>query len=192
MVDNPTYEELKQRVIDLEAEINSLTYTERTLRILLDATAESAILGDPKTGVVLACNKRAAERVGKTVRELVGLRIYDYMPPDLAASRMQQGAKVLESGKPVQFQDNRSGRVYDNRITPVLDAHGQVEAVAIYARDVTDLIEMEGDLKESEERFRTVTEQSPNMIFINARGRVVYANFQCEKTMGYTLSLIHI
>ena len=41
-------------------------------------------------------------------------------------------------------------------------------------------------LRESEEKFRNLAEQSPNMIFINRGGRVVYANRRCEKLMGYT------
>jgi PAS domain S-box-containing protein len=44
----------------------------------------------------------------------------------------------------------------------------------------------EGALQESEQKFRVLTEQSPNMIFINHRGRVVYANKKCEEVMGYT------
>ncbi len=40
-------------------------------------------------------------------------------------------------------------------------------------------------LRESEEKFRSLAEQSPNMIFINKRGRVVYANRKCEEVMGY-------
>jgi PAS domain S-box-containing protein len=40
-------------------------------------------------------------------------------------------------------------------------------------------------LRESEEKFRTVSEQSPNMIFINKRGKVVYANKVCQEIMGY-------
>jgi len=34
--------------------------------------------------------------------------------------------------------------------------------------------------------FLSLAENSPNMIFINYRGRVVYANRLCEKIMGYT------
>jgi len=44
----------------------------------------------------------------------------------------------------------------------------------------------EKGLADSEERFRTLAEQSPNMIFINKGGRVVYANAKCEELMGYT------
>ncbi len=40
-------------------------------------------------------------------------------------------------------------------------------------------------LRENEEKFRTLAEQSPNMIFINHMGRIVYANQKSEEVMGY-------
>ncbi|MHC4355960.1 MAG: PAS domain S-box protein, partial [Planctomycetota bacterium] len=40
-------------------------------------------------------------------------------------------------------------------------------------------------LRESEEKFRNLADQSPSMIFINKAGRIVYANERCEKVMGY-------
>jgi len=42
------------------------------------------------------------------------------------------------------------------------------------------------DFTSSGKLFRTVTEHSPNMIFINQRGRVIYVNKKCEEVMGYT------
>jgi PAS domain S-box-containing protein len=39
--------------------------------------------------------------------------------------------------------------------------------------------------KKPEYGFKTFTEQSPNMIFINKGGRVVYANKRCIEVMGY-------
>ena len=41
-------------------------------------------------------------------------------------------------------------------------------------------------LIESEQKFRNLSELSPNMIFINKQGRVVYANRKCEEIMGYS------
>ena len=40
--------------------------------------------------------------------------------------------------------------------------------------------------KKSEYAFRTFTDQSPNMIFINSGGRVVYVNRRCVEDMGYS------
>ena len=39
--------------------------------------------------------------------------------------------------------------------------------------------------KESEEKFRILAEESPNIIFINKSGRVVYANHRAEELVGY-------
>ncbi|MBW8002980.1 MAG: PAS domain S-box protein [Planctomycetes bacterium] len=49
----------------------------------------------------------------------------------------------------------------------------------------TERIQAEEALRESEEKFRNLAEHSPNMIFINKKGRIVYANKICEEIMGY-------
>jgi len=54
------------------------------------------------------------------------------------------------------------------------------------ARELSERRRTEQELRESEEKFRNLAEQSPNMIFINSMGRVVYANQKCEEVMGYT------
>jgi len=41
-------------------------------------------------------------------------------------------------------------------------------------------------LKESEETWRGLAEKSPNMIFVNRGGRIVYANEKCVEIAGYT------
>ena len=49
----------------------------------------------------------------------------------------------------------------------------------------------EASLRESEGQFRSLSEQSPNMIFINSNGRIVYANSQCLAVTGYTLKELY-
>jgi len=41
-------------------------------------------------------------------------------------------------------------------------------------------------LDQPQELFVTLAEESPNMIFINKDGKIVYANEKCEELMGYT------
>ncbi len=51
--------------------------------------------------------------------------------------------------------------------------------------DITEHKKTEEALRESENRFRTVADKSPNMIFINKKGRVIYVNDYCKVMMGY-------
>ncbi|MBN1845742.1 MAG: PAS domain S-box protein [Sedimentisphaerales bacterium] len=51
--------------------------------------------------------------------------------------------------------------------------------------------QVEQALRESEEKFRTLAEQSPNMIFIHQKDRIVYANRCCEEVMGYRRAEIY-
>jgi PAS domain S-box-containing protein len=57
--------------------------------------------------------------------------------------------------------------------------------VAVF-EDVTQRKKIEESLKESEEKFRNLAEESPNIIFINKQGKVLYANKKCEDITGYT------
>ena len=68
----------------------------------------------------------------------------------------------------------------------VKDEGGEVRYYDGVIEDVTERKRAQKAIRESEEKFRTLADQSPNMIFINRKGRVIYANKQCEEMMGYT------
>jgi PAS domain S-box-containing protein len=68
---------------------------------------------------------------------------------------------------------------------PIKNQQGIVSGLVLTLADVTARESAEEALKESEEKFRSLADQSPNMIFINRKGKVVYANKKCEEVMGY-------
>ncbi len=57
--------------------------------------------------------------------------------------------------------------------------------------DMTSQKRAEAALRESEQIFRTLAESSPNMIFINQDGRIIYANKRCVEVTGYTLEELY-
>ncbi len=111
-------------------------------------------------------------------------------PDDLAVA--QEHLQTLLSGQPDVSEYRivtKAGQVrwLRNHAQPVWD-DDQARVVRIYAaaQDVTERKQAETALKESEKKFRSLAEQSPNMIFINQRGQIVYANRRCKDVMGYT------
>ncbi|MBN1398438.1 MAG: PAS domain S-box protein [Bacteroidetes bacterium] len=70
--------------------------------------------------------------------------------------------------------------------TLVSDSSGKPLYFISHIQDITERKHAEEALRESEEKFRTFAEQSPNMIFIHNKGRIVYVNAKCEEMTGYT------
>lgn len=68
----------------------------------------------------------------------------------------------------------------------LISIHPVLEGLFILSIDITARKQTEKAIMESEIKFRTLAEQSPNMIFINKGGRVVYVNKACVEVMGYT------
>jgi two-component system cell cycle sensor histidine kinase/response regulator CckA len=156
----PACEELLQKIQNLEIENKRLKGTEaglidREQRLIafLNATTESMILTD-KQGVILAINETAAERLGKTVNELLGVKVKDTVPPEIDSSRRKLVDQIFQSGKPVKYKDERAGRIYDNSLFPVLDGSGNVTAIATFTRDITESVKVEEDRKKIEEQLR--------------------------------------
>jgi len=81
---------------------------------------------------------------------------------------------LTKDGKKIPIEANAAKITY----------HGKPADMAVF-RDITERKRVEEALRESEEKFRNLSERSPNMIFINKKGRVAYANERCEEAMGY-------
>ncbi len=161
-----------------------LRESQETAYALLNATMSAAFLIDT-TGIILAVNEKGAQGFDKSIDEVIGLRITDFLPTEVAEYRKRRGIEATRSGKPVRFEDELEGRCFDINIYPVFNEQRMVNRLAIYARDITERKRSEEALKESEDKFRNLAEQSPNMIFINKKGKVVYANKKCKEIMGY-------
>ena len=133
--------------------IDALPDGEATLRVLLHAPTEARLLIGAD-GTIIAMNDRAAERLSQLSGQrlartdrLIGVCIFDLMPPDIAAERRARNQKVIRSGEIVKFEDEREGRWMENTICPVFDAKGKVNRLVILSKDITDLKDAQRDLR---------------------------------------------
>ncbi len=157
---------------------------EQTLRSLLNAPTESAMLVDTE-GKILSLNEVSANRLGKNIDELIGLRMSDYLPLDIAKSRKTIGNKVIRSGKPIRFQDERAGKFFDNNIYPVFDVKGKVKALAVYARDITDRKQAEEEIIKAKTYLENSFACSPDgVLLLDKEGRFSYVNAAVLKWLG--------
>ncbi len=138
--------------------LEKLRLREQTLRAFLNAPTVSAILVDTE-GTIMDVNRIAAQRLGKSTEELIGMGMYDYLPKDVAEYRKTKGAEVIRSGKPLRFQDERGGRHYDNNIYPVFDDEGKVNAFAVFSGDITEHKLAEERVYKYQEQLKSLASQ---------------------------------
>jgi len=146
-----------------------------SLVAILDALPEGAFLMAPD-GILLACNQTLAERLGRTRSDLLGTNVFDLLDPANLETRRQAVARVLETGQPFQFEDERRGRIIAHSLNPVIGDQGRVVQIAVFGADVTEQRQAERQLQESESRFRTLFEESQLATLLLEDGRFSAAN----------------
>jgi PAS domain S-box-containing protein len=165
-------------ITEIKRSQDALRASEATLRSWLNAIQATAVLLD-SAGTILMANAVSAQRMQqRSVDEMIGLNIFELLPPETADVRRQMLEQVLLSGQTLQFEDERAGFTLDNLIYPVFDEDGKIRQIAVLATDITERKQVNMALRESEERFRVIFEDTPDAIFLSdpASGLILDAN----------------
>ena len=166
MAGKPTYEELERKVKELEKEAAKCGRADEMLREaqnlarLIDLAPFGVFLID-LGGKIVTCNRRGAERLGKTVEASIGTALTEYSPPEVSENRRLKGMEAIASGRTVTFEDRIGERWYQNSISPVLDEDGHPSRLAIYGVDITEYRNVLGALKKGESNLDSVFEAVP-------------------------------
>ena len=142
---------VSQDVTEQRSTERAMRRNEERLKALINATTDDVVVlldSDLRMEIV---NERAARGFGQTVPQMTGRPIGDFMPAEIAQTRREYAHKVIESGCTFRFEDQRAGRWFDNNMCPVFDDEGKPQAVAIFARDITQRKKMEQALAVAKE-----------------------------------------
>ncbi len=182
-------EDVKQAIRDelsLIGEKKSLSLGEQALSdvdSLLNVSPESSLLLK-KNGTIITLNEVAAKRLGGTVNEVIGTNILDHFPPDVRENREKFITEAIIKKVPIRFSDSRAGVVYENWIYPIINQQNEVVRVAVYASDISNMIEANQALIESEEKYRTLVERATDGIAIIQDGVVKFLNTSLAEMSG--------
>jgi len=169
----------------------ALRMSEEKYRFLFEKSPTlNIIIGED--GLIKDLNEGMIKQYGYSKDEIIGRQALEFV-----ITEQREGvAKILEKDFKGGYtpEINVSIKAKDGSIHSVLFMPGSVlfyeknqpASILITGIDVSERKKAEEALRESEEKFRNLAEQSPNMIFINKKGRVVYANQRCEEIMGYS------
>jgi len=168
---------------------DALRQSEASYRELFNSV-EDAIYIQDRDGNFLDVNQGAVNMYGYPRDFFVGKN-----PVDLGAPGMNDLERTMEAvrrtfaGEPQRFEwwgRRKNGEIFPKEVRLNRSMYLGQEVVVALAQDITERRASVQRLTESEEKFRTLSEQSPNMIYINKGGKVVYVNQRCVELMGYS------
>jgi len=163
--------------------------SEESIRVVFEATSASALLIDA-VGTILAINKTAAKRFGKTVNEIKGGCLYDIFPSRVGRIKRALVDEAIRSGKVIRQEDNIHGRLFENIIYPIFDEQRRVTRCVLFAIDITEHRRAEQTLHESEEKYRSLVERAYDGITILQDGIIKFANPRLAALRGEPLNKI--
>ena len=153
MSDKPTYEELERLVKTLKSQVlgvkrdQSMFEDSPNIHMLLDSAPYGIFIID-LAGKIIFASEKAAERLGKTPKEIIGTTLTEYFPPDIAEKRRLKGFEAVNSGTPQKLEDQVGDRWYYSKICPLKDSSGIITSLAIYSDDITERKQVEKEREE--------------------------------------------
>jgi diguanylate cyclase (GGDEF)-like protein/PAS domain S-box-containing protein len=175
-----------------EPDAQALRASEAKYREILE-TIEDAYYEVDLQGNLVLVNGAFCRLVGYTSDELIGRSNRDFQSPDMAANVFRIFHQVFRSGEPASGFDwgmiHREGHtvVGEGSVQLVRDAAGRPAGFRGILRDVTERRRMEQQLRDSEERYRTILETIEDAYYeVDIKGNHTMLNGAFCRMIGYT------
>jgi PAS domain S-box-containing protein len=137
-------------------------------------------------------NNKTVEMLGYTREELLNMSVYDLIPSEQLPISENEFNKLKKEGSYEKFVGKvrtKDGRlIYVEVSSSVIKEEGRVIGSRDIIRDITERVQNEEALRESEERYRTIIEHSNDMIWtLDNEGHFLFFNKRSEEITGSTL-----
>jgi diguanylate cyclase (GGDEF)-like protein/PAS domain S-box-containing protein len=166
------------RVIERKPAEETLRKVERGYRELFESVNEALILIDPRTGVILDANPRAALLYGRLRIDLLGTPAHALWSDSELASRAIARGRRFETERP-------GGNVIEVTCAPV-QFNGE-PAMLLVSREVTRKVRVIEALRASEERYRVLFENNPQPMWVEdaSTGQFLAVNDAAVRHYGW-------
>ncbi len=161
----------------------ALRTSERRLETIT-ANAPDFILEVDREGRITFVNRTAPNR---TREETLGTQVAEWLIPEHRSRFELALREAFDRGQAASCEARArlSGRCYQIRIgAPTTDHTGQ--RAIVMTHDISELKEVEAQLRESEHRFRTLVDGYLDALAISVDGRLIEVNETCAKLFGYS------
>ena len=201
MAEKPTYEELEQRVKELEKETIDLEKSDGLLREERDKAqryldiAGVILVSINKKGEVTLINQKGCEVLGYNEEEIVGKNWFENFIPEWLKKDLIPVSKKLLNGE-LEFVEYHKNPILtktgEERIilwhnTNLKDAEGNIIGHLSSGEDITDREQAEEALRASEERYRNLYEEAPlGYLEFDTEGRITNVNKKQLEMGDYT------
>jgi PAS domain S-box-containing protein len=155
----------------------------------LAETAPCVILTVQRDGTIQFLNRPVGSY---TPEDTIGTKVWEYVPPDYHSIMKKAIEHVFQTGSPISYEvlgagaEGPAAAWYMTQLGPIVKG-GQVAAMTMVSTDITEKKKAYEALRESEEKWHTVFEQSKDAISITSlNGDYVDANQAFLDLFGYT------
>ena len=87
--------------------------------------------------------------------------------------------------KEFHYIKNKTKIFFENYVNPVIDKHYNITGVTVFSTNITERKTAEHTIKESEERFRQLAENTNVVFILSDRNTILYANPAFERIYGW-------
>ena len=168
---------------------NSLKFERQLLQTFMDSIPDAIYFKDKESRYI---------RVGKGIQAFFNnknasaeiMTDYDYFNTEYAKNICIEDQKILNSGESIinkvekpLFIDGTRKWVSTTKV-PVYNGNNGIVGIAGISRDISEIKKAEESIRENEQRWKSLLENSPISIIIISEGRIVYANSEAVKLAG--------